>query len=58
MIDPAMKLALAMMTVLFGLAALSVSATACPRAADQSAANDHSTSTTTATTTTGKTTGG
>lgn len=53
-----MKLALAMMTVLFGLAALSVSATACPRAADQSAANGQSTSTTTATTTTGKTTGG
>jgi hypothetical protein len=57
MIDPAMKLALAMLTVLFGLAALSVSATACPRAADQTVENGHSTSTTTATTT-GKTTGG
>ncbi|MDY0881737.1 hypothetical protein ACFPL7_19290 [Dongia soli] len=58
MIDPAMKLALAMLTILFGLAALSASTMACPRHADETAANGQSTSTTTATTTTGKTTGG
>jgi len=54
-----MKLAIAILTVWLGVAALSAAATACPSHDAQAAAQaDQSSTTATAKTTTGKTTGG